>query len=530
MHALAELVAWVRQLVPAPDLIVYAGDDLDRFWSDEGENYWAALAACAPFGLVAVAGNDDDPTFTPPIEGPGVTDLGARSLRIGDFVVHGVPGAESTPHEPGIGYLLRRPQAILRDVRRRQVRLRGRTQVLVSHSPPRDVLDGARRFRRGDELEPIGSRAVRRIVEETPALRLVCCGHCHLQGGQDAQLGQATIVNAASHDHAGAKARVALVELTHDGVTDVTWHALKLARGFEGITDIGSARARRLHDAGITTAQALAAADPRAIGPVLGWSPRAAVAVLARAHAVVCGEPVVFRPLALPRGPRLLVDIETDLAQHRVWIVGLLDEATDEFVQLVAHRDRDEPALLEALSTELVRRGRPVVTWSGTRFDERVLCAAYGRHQLMPESALVEAEDAMIAAKRCVALPVPKWTLDAVSTWCGFRFRHPELDGWQIGALCTGHRRGGTPPPEPVLRYNEDDVWALSTILGRRRPRGPRPDDPRRLAGPPRPQEPTEAPTAAGLTGAWPRSSPKKGVTPGGHRRVPRVGSCLVSP
>ena len=61
--------------------------------------------------------------------------------------------------------------------------------VLVTHSPPKGVLDVSSGGR------SLGSVAVREVVERLRP-RLVVCGHIHQSGGQEARLGESTVVNA----------------------------------------------------------------------------------------------------------------------------------------------------------------------------------------------------------------------------------------------------------------------------------------------------------------------------------------------
>jgi Icc-related predicted phosphoesterase len=63
------------------------------------------------------------------------------------------------------------------------------TGVLVAHSPPQGILD---RSSRGESL---GSVAIRRAIEQR-RLQLVVCGHIHFSAGQQATLGQTTVINA----------------------------------------------------------------------------------------------------------------------------------------------------------------------------------------------------------------------------------------------------------------------------------------------------------------------------------------------
>ena len=64
--------------------------------------------------------------------------------------------------------------------------------VLVSHSPPRGVVDVS------TDGENLGSTAVRdTIIARNPLL--VVCGHIHPSAGQQGMLGETTVVNAGPH-------------------------------------------------------------------------------------------------------------------------------------------------------------------------------------------------------------------------------------------------------------------------------------------------------------------------------------------
>jgi Icc-related predicted phosphoesterase len=61
--------------------------------------------------------------------------------------------------------------------------------VLISHSPPRGVLD------RSSDGKSLGSETVRETIG-TKKPQLVVCGHIHGSAGQKARLGQTTVINA----------------------------------------------------------------------------------------------------------------------------------------------------------------------------------------------------------------------------------------------------------------------------------------------------------------------------------------------
>lgn len=61
--------------------------------------------------------------------------------------------------------------------------------VLISHSPPRGVLD------RSSDGRSLGSEAVRETIGIKKP-KLVVCGHIHGSAGQKARLGETTVINA----------------------------------------------------------------------------------------------------------------------------------------------------------------------------------------------------------------------------------------------------------------------------------------------------------------------------------------------
>jgi hypothetical protein len=83
-QSIAALLFWIRRLSYVPDLVVYAGDDYRRFRPNEGVNYFERLAKLARYGLVAVAGNDDDPALSRSlIQGENVYEVHSDPAPIG---------------------------------------------------------------------------------------------------------------------------------------------------------------------------------------------------------------------------------------------------------------------------------------------------------------------------------------------------------------------------------------------------------------------------------------------------------------
>lgn len=465
------LLEWVARLRPRLDLICYAGDDVSRFRPDlldpEGLNYWKALAACARFGLVAVLGNDDHPDLSPPIKGPKAVDGEIRGpVRLGQFAVLGVGGSEAVEGEPNPGYIVRTATQIRKILVRQRRAAAGRAVILISHAPPRGILDDAVRFSAEGRPRPIGSLAVAEAVERWPELRLVVCGHVHLHGGRDTQAGSVAVVNAASHDSPRSPTRAALIVVTPKRVESIEWHTLRFRPDFEMVWGLGMWHVRRLRAGGIPDTLALASVSPDVVGRALGWRPRSGVPLIARARAIVEQRAIPFDELHLADGPRVYIDIETDLGEGVV-VVGALDEASGQFTSLLATKQHEERLMLLALAQLLSSSKRPVVACSGSRFDERLLAGAYRRWRLPIPEAIGAAEDAHIAFQRTLAFPLRSWTVGGLAKWCGAPIRHPALDGFAVGIACLNARRGEGQLSQQVFEKNEDDVRALAAMVAR---------------------------------------------------------------
>jgi Icc-related predicted phosphoesterase len=210
---------------PQPDLIIYAGDDVDRFRAG-GRNYFEELARLSKFGLCAVAGNDENPEARQLIAGANVYRVHSCPLTIGDFAVVGLEGAPllSPGGARNMGYLLY-PQSFRKRLMLQWTkRLTGKKLIIVSHAPPYGTLDFAVRY----SHDHIGCPELRGFLETRSDAILCICGHVHRFGGQVAIVGKSVVVNAASHDHVGDPGRVARIQIRNGRVriNDIQWHGL----------------------------------------------------------------------------------------------------------------------------------------------------------------------------------------------------------------------------------------------------------------------------------------------------------------
>jgi Icc-related predicted phosphoesterase len=177
-------------------------------------NFFEELAKRAKYGLLAVIGNDEGPEARLWIYGENVYELHGTILKVGPFLITGIEGSTDGLGDSGeyfegdVKLRLEFVQSMLKQDER---------LIIVSHTPPRGVLDRALRY--GEEA--IGSLALRDFIEEEKRVCLVICGHVHSCGGRYDRLNNAVIVNVSSHDDPYSRANVALLVVEPGGNVDV---------------------------------------------------------------------------------------------------------------------------------------------------------------------------------------------------------------------------------------------------------------------------------------------------------------------
>lgn len=441
-----------------PDLIVYGGDDVARF--GPGPNSWAPLAARTPLGLAGVIGNDCRRADAVAFDQPRCHDLDRAPLLLDGLAILGLGGAPRDEAD-GIG-----PTLYTRDEAARhlagQLRLVGRRRVLlVSHAPPRDVLDLGLRF----GARHVGSTEVRDFIRR-PGIRGVVCGHVHSHGGQKETVGRTLVVNIASHDHPGAELRYAILEWDGEDFTARTCIALD-ADAITRIRGIGWSTAQRLMAGGISNLAALVAGDGRDVARLVGGAQNAR-RLRAHARALRDGVPVLLAPDEPFPQPAVIVDVETSVDRHDdPWLVGLRPWGTEpvlQFEELDASRHADH---LARIGVAIGRHpGATLVRWGS--FDRAAITKAHVRVGVDPPAWLANTAwfDASAWVKRVVALPIDAGSLKSVARHFAYPFADHGIDGFRAGCWYTDYRDKGVPFDVAKVRaYNRDDVAAVEHVV-----------------------------------------------------------------
>ncbi|HEY7733834.1 MAG TPA: ribonuclease H-like domain-containing protein, partial [Nitrososphaera sp.] len=392
-------------------------------------------------------------------------DVHSKPVIVGEYAIVGIEGAIYDPNEPenGIGFTLHSESEVamyLDDIKNEIGS--DKKLIIISHTPPRGVLDLAIRFGQRN----IGSKALRKYIEKNSSrVPLVVCGHVHLQGGKDKICKQTRIVNAASHDFEGAPGKLALIELDSQGVAKVQWRRVEKGLGLYGV---GSVKAERFFAAGITKVHQIIEHTPEALAAALGCSLDTAHKYRIRARSVVENRIIATRPIvALDNNP-IFLDIETDLVQSVVWLVGVYFEKEARFVRYFAERPSDEKCVLRKFVDDMADMNGTIYTFSGTRFDERVLkkrLETYG----FDHSRLPPFFDICTEIRRAVIFPIQSYRLKDLARYFGYRYRHPNLDGMTVAMeyMTNYQHKRDKKLLRQLFEYNEDDVKSLPAIVAK---------------------------------------------------------------
>jgi predicted RecB family nuclease len=168
----------------------------------------------------------------------------------------------------------------------------------------------------------------------------------------------------------------------------------------------------------------------------------------------------------LPKKPRLYLDIETDLQQSYTWLVGIVEEEGDEVRQFYAPHPSEEGEMLRELAVFLTPKAdHSLVHFSGFNFDRSVLVRRMESHGIAPPLPLLQSIDCLPALRNSLALPTRGMGLKEAAECLGYRFAHPDLDGFMVAYEYQKAIGANRPAPERLLAYNRDDVLALRFLI-----------------------------------------------------------------
>jgi Icc-related predicted phosphoesterase len=411
-----------------------------------------------PHGLAGVLGNDCRAEHRLVFDQPGFRNLHAEPLFVDGIALLGLQGA---PADPGIGYLLRGIPETRQHLERQLLAAAGKPAILVSHAPPRGVLDLAMRF----GIDQIGCEVVREHLD-AKTFAGVICGHVHRCGGKTRSVAGTPVINIASHDGEGDPIEAAIIETGPSGIESVTLKTFHQDRHLAiSLPEVGKARFGHLAACGLDTIDAVADASQERLREPLK---SAAAKVQKHARARLDGNPII-NPVGRPLpSPLLFLDTEYSSAGGDApWLVGVLPADQDKVLQFIQLDPDKQGEMIEWLDATLEQHPNGILTTWGAS-DRVVLLKACARLGISPPEWLeleVYWVNLYVESKRRLTLPTRGYTLDEVASFFGYQWSVPELEGRLVGQMYAEHLESGRPLPlEMIKTYNADDVRAMAVL------------------------------------------------------------------
>jgi Icc-related predicted phosphoesterase len=455
------------------DIIVYAGDGIGRFLTQD-RNKLSELAAKTTLGKVlAIRGNDDELYSIDThsgrealdfdvFSGKGIIDLHDEPVIIDDYGFMGIEGAPMPG--PGLAYSEMEIKSHLEN----QYKLIGnKIPVLVSHAPPFGTLDIA--IRMGQRH--IGSKSIKSFIENVKPL-LTVCGHVHLYGGQAVEQKFGTVINISSHDKPGSEGNYADIKLDNHNITYELKNTTDGANHrLYNLSQVGARRIKHFLEIGITELEQFTQkknhADLLSLPGVYQWH---VDMWYTEVHAILNEEFVLLdeNELEFLKNDELvLLDIETDLNQGKIWLIGIYQYHNDEFNQFY-NKDNEYQLIMSFIDFLKNQNESTIVYYGNNYFDEKCLkqrCVRWDRHEIF--DLMSESYDLGILLQTNLLGEYNDINLKNLAPIIGdFNYENTELTGFQVGSLYTNYLLDGREPDwEKLMNYNKDDVYALKSIV-----------------------------------------------------------------
>jgi len=458
-----DLYTILKTVEPSPDLLLYAGDDLSRFKNADIDHLTELARLTKHQQALYVRGNDDFPPPTgPQFNKEYTTDLHTTPYAHGDFVFIGQEGSTQGP-----GLITYTEDEVQRHLSEQRPACEDRTPILVTHTPPFGILDIGKRLGQ----KHIGSKAVRNFINDLQP-PVTVCGHCHQFGGRAETLEYGTVINIASHDGRDDPGRYALItiEVSNESI-EYDFYDTRHLQGsrLSDLVQVGRNRVDQFREMGITSPDEITEERRDELEALPGSSSWHVDRWIAHRQAFENDEVVILNKSAfdvLHEVSPLLLDIETDLQQDRIWLVGTYSYQNDAYRQFFD--PDDESALLQDLSQYLDHHdSEPIIYYGGNHFDEQCLRQRFEEHGITEGiNHLERAHDLGITAQQELFGPFNRYKLDVVASALGFEYQDPTVDGFVVGSQYTRYLLDGEEPDwDRLKQYNRDDVIALKTVV-----------------------------------------------------------------
>lgn len=492
VQSIEELIEYAKRLDKKPDVIVYAGDDIDRFNnlnSTSTKNYLEELASYSKYGLLAVAGNEDFADMTAAISGHNVHNLYLKSFPLGGYVFVGLEGTPTPPHPdeetsiPPTG-VLHPEKEVKRRLDKELTEFPDKKIIIVSHAPPFEILDTAVQF----GVKHIGSVSLRKFIDRySSRIKVVFCGHVHSQGGKNIIHRGVPIVNCASHDDGGAPGKICVVDLSEEDFAaawDLVHNDGAVQNELTEVPLIGYRRARVLLNMSIQSIEQLANYEGNMGTAECACLPNYVFEMSKNyAKAIIANKPIVTAKPPLFKEDRKIYFFDAEyrpFAENSrsdkplIFLLGIMSTNGKIKQHFLDNPEKEEELLNEF--REWLKEETPIlVTYASTSAEKPQLKKAFKRWG-MPTTELKNVffdlyYDCIFTqnpTKQVIFLPVRgQMSVKDVSVFLGYQEHESKIsDG--IGALSEYNdflTTGDNQSKNELLDYNKSDLERTKFIF-----------------------------------------------------------------
>ena len=478
IHDIDMLDEYLRALKPKPDFLVYAGDVMERFLVLDIEgmqtrervlrgtlkikrelirNRFEEFATYAKNGICYVTGNwPDEPEMVSTVkqflEGKNVYDLHDNPILTKDFAIAGIEGSFD-----GVGYSpFSDTKKLKKYLEKTLKQCNNKKIILVSHAPPKNSLD----YQPGSQVH-LGSSVLRKFIEKNQkSIPLVICGHLHSWGGKSDHIGNSTIVNVATYDDLKKPVLVASINIDSKSPI-INWKKLY---GLDIIHGIGPTFLERLNQSGIFDLDDLFNLQQDQLEKYLKTNEKQAYNISLEIKAWKENRMIKYGKFQKDKDICYL-DIETDLGQTYIWLIGLHFEKTNETIQYFAKNPKQEKQMLEKFSKKISGFNGKIYTFSATNFDDRVIKKRMDFHKL--DRPFEDMIDLKWVIENSFRFPLTRYGLKEISDFLGYSYKYDDLDGMQVAYKYQNEylKTKDKKLLKTFLEYNEDDLKSLQFVV-----------------------------------------------------------------
>ncbi len=431
------------------DLALYGGDDTLRFKED-----WSNIAEKTSLKKVlAVIGNDEDDDARNVLINNCVVDLHKKSYAFEGISFIGLE-AMSIGID-GIRYTERKIHEMLRS-KLSQIP-KDNMKILLTHTPPKNHLDLAIRYGH----KHIGSVSISKMLEN---FDFVICGHVHNQGGRKELFGKTQIVNVASmEEHPGI---FAVIDTETREIEIFNEEDVIREKQLRKLKDVSVNRIKKLEELGIHDLSDVTAENKKILMKtnagerlVNYWIEQAAL---------IKANKMNLNPKQLKKyiGERyILYDVETDLTQKKIFLVGCYCSVNNEEMQFF--EKKNERKLFREFSSYCKSfEDIKLVSYSNCKLEKRLFCALATKYKDKEFYQLVQNEiDLGIYIRDLIIGDLPSTHLKDLAAFFGYKSQ-TNLSGAEVGFMYSDYLIDKVEPNwKKIKKYNHDDVFSLKLVI-----------------------------------------------------------------